>query len=481
MADETRMYEELIGAARQASNKGNRGEAERLLIEALVRGEYAFGAEHPSLGTVLNELGRLYIRQSQYEHAEEVLERLLRITRSKGEEHPDAATALAGLALVKRALGDDAAAEQLYRDALRIRERALAPQHMATVVTMEQLSETCAARGNVSEALALLQRALPTREAALGADHATVRSLRTRIAELELRALASNFAASAPRITTETPAVVPAADPTSAPAPSASIEAPSLAPARRPRRKRFLFFGFAGVSAVALATVGMTARSRAEAGSVGAASSPVSEAHAARKVSTPSTNAAAITATAGATLPDPAHESATGIVQAGTPMPDSVAPAAAPKLPRVPKNLALLTAKLVAGTNVDSMVRASTLDKNLSTEKLGAGVALGPSSHVDDAGAKPAVLIAPAPLPRFPAELRSHWSESEVVVRFRVDERGRVDVGSMKVLKSDHELFVAAVREVLPRFRFEPARSAAPESKPVADWVDFRVKFAATH
>jgi len=46
-------------------------------------------------------------------------------------------------------------------------------------------------------------------------------------------------------------------------------------------------------------------------------------------------------------------------------------------------------------------------------------------------------------------------------------------------LKSEHDRFVAAVREVLPRFRFEPARSAAPESKPVADWVDYRVKFAA--
>jgi len=480
MADATRVYEELIDAARRASSQGNRGEAERLLIEALVTGERAFGAEHPSLGTVLNELGRLYIRQSQHKHAEEVLERLLRITKSKGEEHPDVATALGGLALVKRALGDDAAAEQLYRDALRIRERALAPQHMATVVTMEQLSEICAARNNVSEALALLQRALPTREAALGAEHATVRALRARIAELELRALASNFAASAPRITTETPAVVPAAELTSAPTPSASIEAPYLAPTRRPRRKRFVLFAFAGITGVALATVGMTARSRAVAGSVGTSPSTGSEARAVRTASLPSTNRVAIAATTPAALPESAHESSTGIVQAGTPIRDSGAPAAAPNLPRVPKNLAAVTAKLVAGSNADSMVRASTLDKDLSTEELGAGVALVPSSHAEDAGAKPAVLIAPAPLPHFPDELRSHWRESEVVMRFRVDEHGRVDVASLKVLKSDHDLFVAAVREVLPRFRFEPARSAAPDAKPIADWVDFRVRFAAT-
>jgi hypothetical protein len=54
-----------------------------------------------------------------------------------------------------------------------------------------------------------------------------------------------------------------------------------------------------------------------------------------------------------------------------------------------------------------------------------------------------------------------------------------VDVSSVNVVKSDHELFTAAVRSVLPRFRFEPARSPAPESKPIANWVDYRVQFAA--
>src|SRR5437763_5573483 len=31
--------------------------------------------------------------------------------------------------------------------------------------------------------------------------------------------------------------------------------------------------------------------------------------------------------------------------------------------------------------------------------------------------------------------------------------------------------FTAAVREILPEFRFEPARTRAPESKPVSSWV----------
>ena len=123
---------------------------------------------------------------------------MLAIARGKGEENADVATALAGLAVVKRKLGDDASAEALFRDALRIREKVLEPSHMVTVVTLEHLSETCAARGNFAEALALLRRGLATREVALGPGHATVQAARSRVAELELQAaVAADTAAAA--------------------------------------------------------------------------------------------------------------------------------------------------------------------------------------------------------------------------------------------------------------------------------------------
>ena len=64
-------------------------------------------------------------------------------------------------------------------------------------------------------------------------------------------------------------------------------------------------------------------------------------------------------------------------------------------------------------------------------------------------------------------------------MRFKVDERGRIDVASMTEVSSDHELFTAAVRDILPLFRFEPARTPPPESKPVAIWVDLPFKFTA--
>jgi hypothetical protein len=339
MADE-RTYAEQMEAAREALRQGRSADAERLLGEALQTADRCYGAEHPSV-----------------------------------------ATALAGLALVKRALGDDTAAEQLFRDALRIREKALAPQHMAIVVTMEQLSETCTARGNVREALTLLQRALPTREAALGADHATVRSLRTRIAELELQMLASAFASTAPQEQAdvkEEPAV-PASSISSeavAPAPAPTAAGPYPAPSRRPRKKRIVFLTCLGIAAVAVVTGGMAARARADAAGVPAAVSSGVEAHPVADVATSAIGVTAPLPTTEAVLPDSVNQSGTGIVQAGAPMPDSATPAVprAPRLPRAPKNLGAVTA-LVAAPNADSLVRASTkLDRGLTSDQLGPGV-----------------------------------------------------------------------------------------------------------
>ncbi len=187
-----------LGKLSRKFGRAGEAEAEPLLTEALAISEGLFGREHAALAPLLNELSRLHVQRSQHARAEDVLERLLAIARGKGEENADVATALAGLAVVKRKLGDDASAEALYRDALRIREKVLEPNHMVTVVTLEQLSETCAARGNFAEALALLRRALPTREVALGPGHATVQAARSRVAELELQvAVAADTAAAA--------------------------------------------------------------------------------------------------------------------------------------------------------------------------------------------------------------------------------------------------------------------------------------------
>jgi len=58
-----------------------------------------------------------------------------------------------------------------------------------------------------------------------------------------------------------------------------------------------------------------------------------------------------------------------------------------------------------------------------------------------------------------------------------VNELGKVDVASIIVEQSDDELFTAAVRDVLPSFRFDPARTLGLESRPVAAWVSLPFRF----
>jgi TonB family protein len=481
----------LVHLGKLEQELGRPADAERLLDESLVLGERLFGADHPSLGAALNELSRLHLRQSNHARARAVLERLLRIARAKGEEHPEVATALAGLGVAHRSLGDDAAAEQHFRDALRIREKVLAPNHMAIVVAMEQLSETCAERGNRAEALALLRRALPRRVAALGSEHATVVGLRSRIAALELREHPAHVPSVLPFIREHEPSVVrpPSAsrEPrehkpaptylvplTPAPVPVVTAEAHAVYPAAPSRRKRGRMLALAGVAGAALAISAVALRPHGDV----AAPADAEQSASVAMTTDGSTN----------------YDDAT---QAGSDGSKATLQLLAPRtkdeargdatgepvsIPAAPKRLASVAVPVIAATNVDSLLRVSTKTTRESyADQIGTTNALRATAAADDAGGKPPVMIGAPPLPYFPDALRSQRTEGEVVVRFRVDEHGRVDASSMKVVKSDHELFTLAVRNVLPRFRFEPARSPAPESKPRAEWVDFRAEFRATN
>ena len=164
------------------------------------------------------------------------------------------------------------------------------------------------------------------------------------------------------------------------------------------------------------------------------------------------------------------------------------APDAAPselRLPRVNVHLRPITIpKIVvpsisAAPSADSIARSATDRPRASgSDRTGTGEGVSAPTSVDAENAIiPARIIGRVPAPQFPDALLSRRREGQVVVRFIVNEYGTVDVGSMIVERSDHELFTAAVRDILPRFRFEPARTRAPESKPVASWVSVPFRF----
>jgi len=499
----------LFNLGKLSRKLGQAGEAEAgpLLSEALAISEELYGCEGAALAPVLHELSRLHLQQSQHARAEDALGRLLAIARAKGEEHPDVAAALVDLAFVKRKLGDDASAEGLYRDALRIREKVLEPNHMVTVGTLERLSETCAARGNFAEALTLLYRALPMREAALGAGHERVRATWSRVAELESQmAIAADTAAAAE--TRATRDVVDTAS-TSAPSPINSsaamsgdaapgdwrstippVQADSPEPARK---KRTVRYASAGAAAVAIAIAGLLMlRPRAGSGRA-LVSTEMSAAQG-------STAAGALIETAPATRTESIGDGAAATVAAThadslraaspTPVPtasviqrEQRAPDRAPpelRLPRVKLRLdSLKIPSMPAALSVDAILRsamerqrASDTDRTETRDDVSR-----PIPDVANAHTAPKIMGRP-PEPAFPdALLRSGPREGQVLVRFMVDEFGRVDVASVIVERSDHELFTAAVRDVLPRFRFEPAYTLTPDSKPIAAWVSVPFRF----
>jgi protein TonB len=60
--------------------------------------------------------------------------------------------------------------------------------------------------------------------------------------------------------------------------------------------------------------------------------------------------------------------------------------------------------------------------------------------------------------PEYPSSLREQGVEGQVVLEFVVNENGRVDMGSVKVIESSNALFTAAVRAAMPGMRFRAAK-----------------------
>ena len=78
---------------------------------------------------------------------------------------------------------------------------------------------------------------------------------------------------------------------------------------------------------------------------------------------------------------------------------------------------------------------------------------------------KPVSQIPGTGTPRYPDALRSSGVEGEVQAQFVVNEEGKADVGTFKVLKATNDLFASAVRSALPNMRFYAAEVGGKKVK----------------
>lgn len=127
---------------------------------------------------------------------------------------------------------------------------------------------------------------------------------------------------------------------------------------------------------------------------------------------------------------------------------------------------------LVAPPKIPDVIPDVDLTKSVTNEAdfSGKGVAGGKASGVGNGPPvntdqpyfefqveKPAQSLPNNPSPRYPDILRQGGVEGRVIAQFTVDTTGRAEMNSFKVIESSHDLFTAAVRNVLPNMRFIPA------------------------
>ncbi|MEP6990217.1 MAG: energy transducer TonB, partial [bacterium] len=169
--------------------------------------------------------------------------------------------------------------------------------------------------------------------------------------------------------------------------------------------------------------------------------------------------------------------SAAPVPKSPQPIPPAENHSAVSGMPLLPTIGSLGIAETTA-PNVDSVLRATTPRRDTDTDQIGSAGRLRTPMLGEDRSETPPVLIGVVPQPRFPDALRAQRIEGAVVVQFLVGADGSVDQSSMKVVRSPHELFTEAVRNVLPKLHFQPARSA--DAKAHAEWVQYTIQFSAT-
>ncbi len=150
-------------------------EARIAFERALKIGEKAYGAEHPTVAIVINNLGNVLRDLGDLAGARTSLERALKIDEEAyGAEHPTVAIRVNNLGSALRALGDLVGARAAFERALKIGEKAYGAEHPAVANLINNLGNVLGESGDPAGARTSFERALKIDEKAYGAEHPTV-------------------------------------------------------------------------------------------------------------------------------------------------------------------------------------------------------------------------------------------------------------------------------------------------------------------
>jgi len=133
--------------------------------EALAIARKAFGDQHPSVPTALNNLASVLKRQGKLAEAEPLFREALEIEKKLlGNEHPTLAVSLRNLASLLRDQGRLDEAETVFGNALEMQRKLLGNEHPDVATTLERLARLLEDRGKLADAEAACRECLATRQ-----------------------------------------------------------------------------------------------------------------------------------------------------------------------------------------------------------------------------------------------------------------------------------------------------------------------------
>ena len=163
--NDARTLRDMRGLAAVYRAMDRKVEADSLWRLVLQRQEQSLGADHPDVGSTLNNLGTLAYFDGQYEEAARYYARSRPIIeKAFGRDHPQTSGVINNQGEVLWKLKRYAEAEPLLRQALAIKERVYTPPHASIGISLNGLAGVLRDSGRPSEAEPLYQRALVIRE-----------------------------------------------------------------------------------------------------------------------------------------------------------------------------------------------------------------------------------------------------------------------------------------------------------------------------
>jgi tetratricopeptide (TPR) repeat protein len=154
--------------------RGRYGDAERIYQAAIADLERARGACNPSLGPLLNGLGIVYKYTGQFDRAEQLYGRALKLAAQHSAGPCQVADLYHNLGGLAHARGDDATGELFASYAVALRAWELGDEHPTVAADKAALAALLDAVGRADEAEALLRKAARVLERSVGANHVDV-------------------------------------------------------------------------------------------------------------------------------------------------------------------------------------------------------------------------------------------------------------------------------------------------------------------